>query len=77
MYAIQSVLCALIDAKKIKDWFENIQADKGDILIMIMNIVSSIISIALVVLLFTHFGLPVWMLVLAMTMNTFWITTKV
>lgn len=73
VYALQSLLCAIVDGKVVKDWLANIQAGKGDMRMALISIATAVVSIILVSLLFAHLGLPVWVLLIALTMDTLWI----
>jgi hypothetical protein len=77
LYAIQSALCALVDAKGVKDWLSNLHAGSGDMRMALISLATAVVSIVLVALLFTHFGLPVWMLIVALTMDTFWVASNI
>lgn len=76
IYSIQSLLCALVDAKGVKEWLANIHAGKGDMRMALISLATALVSMILVCILSTHFGLPVWMLILALTMDTFWIASN-
>lgn len=73
IYAIQSAVCLLLDGKGIKDWIDHVQSGKSDVRMIMMSLATAVISIVLVALLFTYFGLPVWMLISALLVDSAWV----